>query len=197
MTATGHCPVPVLPRRAKTSFPGRGAAPLRFAASSAWVQKGSWAGLRAASASAATLCWRGATPPSWLARPPQQRHCPPTHATGRGRPPTTPATGLRTPPRKNRNTGTACGKPLPPLPPSVCWLAPAPGASSPDSALGVGPGCHNTSPETWTREILEAKMNQLYVPRQSWSFSRRRSQYFRDRDFPGVMACRAAALAPF
>src|ERR1039458_8642377 len=80
VTATGHCLVLVLPRRAKTSFPGRGAAPLRFAASSAWVQKGSWAGLRAASASAATLCWRGATPPSWLARPPQQRHCPPTHA---------------------------------------------------------------------------------------------------------------------
>src|ERR1039458_9823061 len=35
--------------------------------------------LRSASASAVTLCWRGATPPSWLARPPQQRHCPPTH----------------------------------------------------------------------------------------------------------------------
>src|ERR1039458_9748487 len=54
MTATGHCPVPVLPRRAKTSFPGREAAPLRFAAPSAWVQRGSWAGLRSASAKAAT-----------------------------------------------------------------------------------------------------------------------------------------------
>ena len=81
MTATGHCPVPVLPRRAKTSFPGREAAPLRFAAPSAWVQKGSWAGLRSASASAVTLCYgRMAPRPSWLARPPQQRHCPPTHA---------------------------------------------------------------------------------------------------------------------
>src|ERR1039458_6678444 len=29
VTTTGHCPVPVLPRRAKTSFPGRG--PLRYA----------------------------------------------------------------------------------------------------------------------------------------------------------------------
>ena len=25
----------------------------------------------------------------------------------------------------------------------------------------LAPGCHNTSPETWTREILEAKMNRL------------------------------------
>ena len=46
VTATGHCPVPVLPRRAKTSFPGRGAAPLRFAAPSAWVPKGRWPGHR-------------------------------------------------------------------------------------------------------------------------------------------------------
>ena len=52
VTATGHCPVPVLPRRAKTSFPRREAAPLHFAAPSAWVQRGSWAGLRSASASA-------------------------------------------------------------------------------------------------------------------------------------------------
>src|ERR1035437_563762 len=26
----------------------------------------------------------------------------------------------------------------------------------------LAPGCHNTSPETWTREILVAKMNRLY-----------------------------------
>src|ERR1017187_7876838 len=52
VTATRHCPVSVRPRSAKTSFPGRGAAPLRFAAPSAWVQKSSWAGLRSASASA-------------------------------------------------------------------------------------------------------------------------------------------------
>src|ERR1039458_3595197 len=37
VTATGHCPDPVLSRRAKTSFPGREAAPLRFAAPSARV----------------------------------------------------------------------------------------------------------------------------------------------------------------
>src|ERR1035437_4733329 len=52
VTATRHCPAPVRPRRAKTSFPGREAAPLRFAAPSAWVQRGSRAGLRSASASA-------------------------------------------------------------------------------------------------------------------------------------------------
>ena len=69
MTATGHCPVPVLPRRAKTSFPGREAAPLRCAAPSAWGQKGSRTGLRSVSASAVTLCSRWATPPSWLVRP--------------------------------------------------------------------------------------------------------------------------------
>src|ERR1017187_6606632 len=64
VTATGHCPVPVRPRRAKTSFPGREAAPLRFAAPSVWVQKGCCAGLRSASASAATrttLAWATAT----------------------------------------------------------------------------------------------------------------------------------------
>src|ERR1035437_4709957 len=44
-----------------------------------------------------------------------------------------------------------------------------------------------TSPEAWTPEILEAKRNRPYGPRQSWSFSKRRSRSFRDRDFPGVM----------
>src|ERR1017187_2835354 len=78
-TLSCSCPA----RRAKTSFPGREAAPPRLAASFPPVQKGSWAGLRSASASAVTLCWRGAIPPSWLARPPQQRHCLPAHATGR------------------------------------------------------------------------------------------------------------------
>jgi hypothetical protein len=75
VTATRHCLVPVLPRRAKTLFPGRGAASLRFAAPSAWVQKGSWVSLCSASASAVTLCWRGTTPPSWLERPVQQPRC--------------------------------------------------------------------------------------------------------------------------
>src|ERR1035437_9579167 len=116
VTATRHCLVPVLPRRAKTSFPGREAAPLRCAAPSAWVQKGSWAGLRSASASAVTLCWRGATPPSWLARPPQQRHCPPTHATGREGGPGNTGNGSPETSEKNRTTGTACGDPLPVLP---------------------------------------------------------------------------------
>src|ERR1035441_1001538 len=100
VTATRHCPVPVLPRRAKTSFPGREAGPLRFAASSAWVQKRSWAGLHPASASAATLCWRGATRRLGLCDP---------HSSGTARQHTqqdgraalaTPATGHRRPPRK-------------------------------------------------------------------------------------------------
>jgi hypothetical protein len=56
VTATRHCPVPVLPRRAKTSFPGREAAPLRFAAPfRPGVPRVCWAGLRSASASAVTL----------------------------------------------------------------------------------------------------------------------------------------------
>ena len=94
MTATGHCPVPVLPRRAQTSFPGRVAAPLRFAALPAWVQKGSWAGLRSASASAVTLCWPRATPPSWLVRP-HSSHTAHQHTQQDGRAaPATRATGF-------------------------------------------------------------------------------------------------------
>src|ERR1017187_3619637 len=115
VTATGHCPVFVRPRRAKTSFPGREAAPLRFAAPSAWVQKGSWSGLRSASASAVTLCWRGATPPSWLARPPAQRHCPPTHATGQEGGPGNTGNGFPETSEKNRNTEPPCGARCPPL----------------------------------------------------------------------------------
>src|ERR1017187_5674972 len=100
VTATRHCLVPVLPRRAKTSFPGQEAAPLRFAAPSAWVHKGSWAGLHPASASADTLCWRGATRRLGLCDP---------HSSGTARQHTqqdgraalaTPATGHRRPPRK-------------------------------------------------------------------------------------------------
>jgi hypothetical protein len=143
-TATGHCPVPVLPRRAKTSFPGREAAPLRCAAPSAWVQKGSWAGLRSASASAVTLCWRGATPPSWLARPPQQRHCPPTHATGREGGPGNTGNGSPETSEKNRNTGTACEDRLPPL---RRWLLcagllPLLGPAARRALWELAPGCH-------------------------------------------------------
>src|ERR1017187_4006659 len=70
----------------------------------------------------------------------------------------------------------------------------------------LAPGCRNTSPETWTREILEAKMNRLYGPRQSWSFSGRRSRSFRDRDLPGLISPgrlrvtlpkRLSAIGPF
>ena len=57
-------------------------------------------------------------------------------------------------------------------------------AAASKSALGVGPRLL-PSLDTWTREILEAKMNRLYVPRQSWSFSRRCSRSFRDRDISG------------
>jgi hypothetical protein len=34
-------------------------------------------------------------------------------------------------------------------------------------------------------------MNRLYGPRQSWSFSRRCSQSFRDRDITGAIVSRA------
>src|ERR1019366_5056427 len=150
VTATRHCLVPVLPRRAKTSFPGREAAPLRFAAPAAWVQRGSWAGLRSASASAVTLCWRGATPPSWLARPPQQRHCPPTHATGREAGPATRATGLRRPFLKTKtqeeSAETRCRRCR-----SYCVLASSP-------ALGPEPARHphRGSPQrSWAHAVDE------------------------------------------
>jgi hypothetical protein len=86
VTATRHCPVPVLPRRAKTSFPGREAAPLRFAAPfRPGVPRVCWTGLRSVSASAVTLCWRGATPPSWLVRP-HSSHTAHQHTQQDGRP---------------------------------------------------------------------------------------------------------------
>src|ERR1017187_3428426 len=139
VTATGHRPVPVLPRRAKTSFPGRGAAKRSGAAPSAWVQKGGRAGLR--SASTVTLCWRGATPPSWLARPPQQRHCPPTHATGLEGGPGNTGNGSPNTSEKKQKHRNSLRRPVAAVAAlaPVCWLAPAPGASSPESALAVGP----------------------------------------------------------
>ena len=146
MTATGHCPVRVLPRRAKTSFPGREAGPLRFAAPSAWVRKGSRAALRSANASAVTLCWRGATPPSWLVRP----HSPPTHATGREAGPATPATGLRRPFLKTKtqeeSAETRCRRCR-----SYCVLASSP-------ALGPEPARHphRGSPQrSWAHAVDE------------------------------------------
>src|ERR1017187_3306492 len=202
LTATGHCLVLVLPKRAKTSFPGRGAAPLRFAASSAWLQKGSWAGLRSANAnaSAATPTRAGAGPLRrlGLCDPPQQPHCPPTHATGREGGPGNTGNGSRETSGKNRSTGTACGNPLPRL---RRWLPcagllPLQGPAARRALWELAPGCHNTSPETWTREILEAKMNRPYGPRQSWSFSKRRSRSFRDRDFTGVISQKAVCGPP-
>src|ERR1035437_10384670 len=138
VTATGHCPVPVLPRRAKTSFPGREAGPLRFAAPSAWVRKGSRAGLRSANASAVTLCCRGATPPSWLVRP-HSSHTAHQHTQQDGRPQQQRqrACGGLPKEQKHRNS---LGKPVAAVAAlaPVCWFAPPPGASSPESALGVG-----------------------------------------------------------
>ena len=102
MTATGHCPVPVRPGRAKTSFPGREAAPLRFAAPSAWVQKGCWAGLH--SAGAATL--------AASIRKEDRR---PTSATR--------ATGLRTLSQKKEKHGESSQRPVAAVAAlSVCWL---------------------------------------------------------------------------
>src|ERR1035437_5424861 len=145
VTATRHCLVPVLPRRAKTSFPGREAAPLRFAAPSTWVQKGSWAGLRSASASAATLCWRGTAPRlgACATATAATQHHQHTQQDWRAAP-ATPATGFRTPPRKYRNTGTACGDPLPPL---RRWLPcagllPLQGPAARRALWELAPGCH-------------------------------------------------------
>jgi hypothetical protein len=88
-----------------------------------------------------TLCWRGATPPSWLARPPQQRHCPPTHATGLEGGPGNTGNGSPNTSEKKQKHRNSLRRPVAAVAAlaPVCWLAPAPGASSPESALAVGP----------------------------------------------------------
>src|ERR1017187_3590169 len=91
VTATRHCLVPVLPRRAKTSFPGREAAPLRFAAPSAWVQKGCW------SVSAPPV----PAPPPWL-----MRMCAPAEGDAMGS-----ASRLgQSPPLEESRAGSALGR---------------------------------------------------------------------------------------
>ena len=84
----------------------------------------SWAGLRSANAnaSAATPTRAGAGPLRrlGLCDPPQQPHCPPTHATGREGGPGNTGNGFLQPSKKKGNTGRVCGDPLPSLPLSLC-----------------------------------------------------------------------------
>jgi hypothetical protein len=141
LTATGQCPVPVLPRRAKTSFPGRGAAPLRFAAPSTWVQKGRCAGLRSASASAVPVPWGWCRPASWLCATATAATLPTStrnRTGGRLRQHRQRVSGDLREKQKHRNSLRRPVAAVAALAP-VCWLAPAPGASGPESALGVGP----------------------------------------------------------
>src|ERR1019366_5386008 len=85
--------------------------------------------------------------------------------------------------REKQNTERVCGDRLPvlrrcPLCAGVLPLL----SQQPGECSGSWPQAA-TSPEAWTPEILEAKRNRPYGPRQSWSFSKRRSRSFRDRDF--------------
>src|ERR1017187_4288483 len=50
---------------------------------------------------------------------PRQPRCPPAHGNRTGGRTATKATGLRTPPQKNKNTERVCGDPLPTLPVSL------------------------------------------------------------------------------
>ena len=120
VTATGHCPVPVLPRKAKTSFPGRGAAPLRFAASSAWSRKVAGP-VSAPPVPAPSRCATAEWPRARLGL--RDRHSDTAHhhtqQDGRAAP-ATPATGLRRPPRKTEPQEQPAGNRLPPLPLFLC-----------------------------------------------------------------------------
>src|ERR1035437_2572091 len=114
VTATRHCLVPVLPRRAKTSFPGREAAPLRFAAPSAWVQEGRGNGLRAPRASAVPLCWRGGHFAVLACAPASADGAALQHTrTGQEARTGNTSNGFLQPSKKKGNTGRVCGDPLP------------------------------------------------------------------------------------
>jgi hypothetical protein len=170
VTATRHCPVPVLPRRAKTSFPGRGAAPLRFAAPSAWVQKGSRAGLPSAGASAVTLAAS-------------------TRKEDRRAAPATPATGLRRPARKTKTQEQPAETRCPPLPRWLLCVGLLP---------LLGPAAQERS-ESWprlpqhepgdldTRDSGGENEPTLLGRANPGPFSRRRSRSFRDHDLPGLI----------
>jgi hypothetical protein len=111
VTATRHCLVPVLPRRAKTSFPGRRDTPLRSVSLSARGLEKRLAG-SAPPVPAPSRCATAEWPRTRLGL--CDRHSSDTAH------------------QHTQQDGRAALAP-------VCWLAPAPGASSPESALGVGP----------------------------------------------------------
>ena len=120
-TATRQCLVPVLPRRARTSFPGREAAALR---GSFRLGPERWLGRsprRQRQLRHAVLAWGHPSP--WFVRPPQQRHCPPAHEASGRRPPRSGNTGNGLAESLPSFLGELCSNPcgwgrcL-----SVCWL---------------------------------------------------------------------------
>ena len=131
---TSSCPVFVRPRRAKTSFPGRG--PLRCAPWSfpPGVQKNQTTQCRSHQETprlvlllAFRVCKAG------LVRlPPGGWRTPAAFASSahrnRPRAPATRATGLRNPPQQRRKTKRVCAKRLPPLPGALPALPPCVGA---------------------------------------------------------------------
>src|ERR1035441_6747414 len=65
------------------------------------------------------------------------------------------------------------------------------GGSSPESALGVGPRLPQHEPGDLDTRDSGGENEPTLWPRQSWSFSRRRSRSFRDRDITGAIVSRA------
>src|ERR1019366_5075074 len=105
--------------------------------------------------SRALVRWCG--PGSWLVRPPGKPRSPPTHGNSAGGPPWQQKQRVSGDLREKQNhmnslRRTVAG--VAALP--ACWLAPAPGANSPESALGVGPrlprGRRPGHPRFWRRK---------------------------------------------
>ena len=141
MTATRHCPVPVLPRRAKTSFPGR-KEPLRCASRLLPPGSRNVAGPVSTPPAPAPPRCAGVGPPAVLACATATAATLPTNTRnrtgGRPRQQRQRFSGDLREKQKHRNSLRRPVAAVAALAP-VCWLAPAPGASSPESALGVGP----------------------------------------------------------
>ena len=70
----------------------------------------------------------------------------------------------------------------------VRWLTPAPGASSPESALGVGPRLLQNEPGDLDTQDSGGENEPTFMGRANpGPFSRRRSRSFSDRDLPGCI----------
>jgi hypothetical protein len=112
--------------------------------------EGSLDGLCSATTRASPLCWRGASS-AVLACASGKADGAALQDTGTREESGPGNTGNGSPEisEKNENTDRVCGRPVAAVAAlaPVCWLAPAPGASSPESALGVDPRLLQNEPE--------------------------------------------------